>query len=342
MLKRFLLLSLLTAAATAHAQDRLVLLTQADQALAMKNFPAALAIYEKVLAANPKDEPALHGRALCHLGMKELEKAHEELNAVLELNPKNAAVYAARGSVLLEGKDYQGAIIDYTAAIMLDSTDAGFWYMRGQTRLMTGAVPEAVADLLTVLRISGSGQTTERVRELLTMVGFGLQSGEKKLFTDDEENIALKLPKEWFPRTVDDGKTLNMFVSMQRVEKESDQFMVGATIRRLRGMSKTFAGVQPDGEFLVGFWTALNEKAAEKYPEFKVISTREITVGDFTGIVRDIEFRPHPSVHRIRMYDVVLGHNDDIVTVTLEAPSVLWREYDTIFKVAMESLTIGK
>ena len=335
----FLAVSILSTVVS-FAQDTADLLQQGNQALKNQDYQTAIGVFTRILEREPDNGQAVYNRAVCYLATNQTDKAFDGLNTAIGLNSNYAPAYLNRGAIYVQKKEFAGAISDFTRVIELDGKNSAGWYMRGQIHLQTGAIPDAVRDLRQVLAREAAGPRVDRVNELLTLVGFPAVSGEVRTFVDKEETISIELPKEWHVKLIDDGKSLNMFVSLQKIEKESDMFLVGATIRRIRGMSKSFEGVQSDGQWLAGFWSgALDESAKEAY-QYKVISSKEHRAGQFIGIVREQELQHKPEFYKVKMYEIVVGHDDDIVTMNLEAPAVLFDEYQPIFERAIRSLVI--
>lgn len=316
------------------------LLVIASQAIAAKNYPVAIDAYTQVLAKDAKNNEAIYNRAVCWLATGDHDRALEGLSASIELEPDYPISYLNRGSILANRKEYAGAVRDFTRAIEIDSNSVSAYYMRGQILLQINRISEAILDLQRALSMEGATERTGKIVALLDMIGFRPLSGESATYRNDDANISLELPKEWHRKTADDGKTLNMFVSQQKVEKEGDMFMVGASIHRIRRMSASFEHIQKDGAWLAGYWSAALEAEGAKLHKYRVVSSEEVSVGKHVGIVRLVELQHAEDLWPVRMYEVVVGHDDEIVTMNLEAPARLFGQYEAIFKKALASLVI--
>jgi tetratricopeptide (TPR) repeat protein len=323
-----------------QAQEIAPLMQQASQALAAKDFPAAVGLYTQVLAQDAKNLEATYNRAVCWLTLGEHERALEGLNASIALAPDYGAAYLNRGSLRANSKDLPGALADFSRAVALDSMSMPALYMRGQVLLQMGRLPESVLDLRRAHALGGASEQGANIARLLTAVGFAPASGVSIPYTDDAGSVSLELPREWNRKTADDGRTLNMFVSEQKVESETDMYLVGATIHRIRKMSLSFEHIQKDGAWLAGFWSGELEKEGRKLHAYRVISSEKVTVGSYVGVVRLVELQQSPEAHAVRMYEVIVGHDDEIVTVNLEAPAILFADYDKAFKRALGTLVI--
>lgn len=324
------------------AQETAALMEQAGQALGRKDYAAAAELYTQVLAGDPKNVEATYNRAVCWLTLGETDRAYDGLTAAIVLAPDYPSSWLNRGSIRATREDFPGALDDFSRAIALDSLSLPALYMRGQVLLQMGRLPEAVVDLRRAYALGGASQQGANIARLLGAIGFLPASGESTTFTDDAKSVSLELPKEWHRKSTDDEKTLNMFVSEQKVESEKDMFLVGATIHRIRRMSLSFEGVEKDGAWLAGFWSGALEEEGKKLHAYEIISSEEVTVGSYVGAIRLVELRHAPESHAVRMYEVIVGHDDEIVTVNLEAPALLFGDYDRIFKKALASLVIEK
>ena len=331
---------MLFASTLAHAQDVPTLLAQARDALAVKNYEAAADIYTRVIEADRTNSEATYNRAVCWLAMGEHERAFEGLTAAIALEPDYPAAYLNRGSIAANRKEYPEAIADFTRALALDSASIPALYMRGQINLQVGLLAEGVRDLRDALALEGATARSARIAALLAEVGFAQPSGRHAAFTDDARSISIELPTEWHRKVEDDGKTLNMFVSEQKVQAQGDAFMVGVTVHRIRRMSMSFEHVQKDGAWLARYWSKALSDEGKKLHRYEVISSEDVAVGKHVGTVRLVELQHAAATMPVRMYELILGHDDEIVTVNLEAPTALFADYDRAFKNALATLQI--
>jgi tetratricopeptide (TPR) repeat protein len=98
-------------------------LAKVQQAIGRGDWPAALALLERLLAAQPHDA-ALHserGVVLYHLGRQ--PEALAALDHALALEPQNPYRYSSRAFLRDATGDLQGAIADYQRALELDPDD---------------------------------------------------------------------------------------------------------------------------------------------------------------------------------------------------------------------------
>jgi tetratricopeptide (TPR) repeat protein len=325
-----------------YAQETVTSEQAAFDAFQRKDYATAIQLYTAVIEQDPENTGAIYNRALSYLATGDDAKAIPDLNITIERQPGDLPARFNRGVAFARTEKFTDALNDFNEAIDRDSTFAAAWFMRGQVRLQQGMVPEAVLDLWRYLELDPASQRAAQVTGLLARIGFPVTGSSVSRFKDDEGKIAISLPAEWHRKASDDGKTLNMFISLQKVEKESDIFLVGATIRRLRRMSKSFENVEQDGAWLAGFWTGMVEQGAKDYHAYTVRSTRDITVGQYVGVLREVDLQMKKEFFPVRMYELILGHDDEVVTVTLESPAPLFPTYQPHFDHAIESLVIER
>jgi tetratricopeptide (TPR) repeat protein len=99
-------------------------LAKVQQALGQGNWPAALALLERLLLAQP-DDASLHserGVVLYHLDRR--PEALAALDRALELEPQNPYRHSSRAFLRDATGDLAGAIADYQRALELDPDDA--------------------------------------------------------------------------------------------------------------------------------------------------------------------------------------------------------------------------
>ena len=156
-------------------------------------------------------------------------------------------------------------------------------------------------------------------------------------FKDEKRKIIIEMPKTWNLKTTDDGKTVQMFISLEYLIKETDNFTVGATIIKIRRMSKSYKHVKSD-EDIINVWGAAVIESEKKHFKVEEIKTGHFNSGNYVGNIREIKFQPTESSHIIHMYKIILAYEDNLVTVTFEAPESKWHEYYKIFNRGMMSL----
>ena len=106
----------------------------------------ALADYDRAIQLDPQNHLAWWGRALTRLKLKELDLALADLNESLRLSPNNANCMIMRGDAKYELGDYRGAIEDFDAAEKLDPSLAWLYFDRGLARQAIQDSDRAIQD----------------------------------------------------------------------------------------------------------------------------------------------------------------------------------------------------
>ena len=83
--------------------------------VAIKQFDAALADYDKALSYQQKGEFYFQ-RSLVLMAKNQPDKAKADLAQVIVLNPEFAPAYFTRGLINYQGSDYKSALADFDAA----------------------------------------------------------------------------------------------------------------------------------------------------------------------------------------------------------------------------------
>jgi tetratricopeptide (TPR) repeat protein len=120
----------------------------------LKDYPKALADYERALSLNPDDALAYLNRGNVYDELKDYPKALADYERALSLNPDDAQAYLNRGNVYDELKDYPKALADYERALSLNPDDALAYYNRGNVYAELKDYPKALADYNQALRIN--------------------------------------------------------------------------------------------------------------------------------------------------------------------------------------------
>ncbi len=105
----------------------------------------AVAVYSRVLAAQPQDAVALSDRGLAQLELGRLDAALADFDAALKINPRFAAALGNKGLALARLGQMAEAVAACDAAIALEPQAPGLQRSKGHVLLSAGRVPEALA-----------------------------------------------------------------------------------------------------------------------------------------------------------------------------------------------------
>ena len=104
------------AAAKAAPDDIGLAMTHAELAIAKRDFAAALADLDRVLAKRPDAPLAWEMRATVDVAKPDFAAAHTDVDHALQLDPRSAVTLRLRGILRNNSGDYAGALADYQGA----------------------------------------------------------------------------------------------------------------------------------------------------------------------------------------------------------------------------------
>jgi tetratricopeptide (TPR) repeat protein/S1-C subfamily serine protease len=99
----------------------------------LKNYPKVVADCDKAIAINPKLSDAYINRGLTHYALKAYPKALADYDKAISINSKNALAYNNRGVTYYDLKEYLKALADYDKAIAINPTLVDAYINRGNS-----------------------------------------------------------------------------------------------------------------------------------------------------------------------------------------------------------------
>ncbi len=178
-----------------------------------------------------------------------------------------------------------------------------------------------------------------KIGALLLLCTMALYANEEwKRFEDRSGRISLELPRRWFYKAIDEGPNKQMFVSVEKLASETDQFMTG--------VSTTFLdNLQPfdhlSDENLMKVLRHLMEKEGAKYNEFSVLSQEIFRISGYRGGMFEISFRITRNDELIQMYQLSLIAQSNLAIITYESPVAKWLDYRDTFLRSIETIKIN-
>jgi len=140
---------------------------------------------------------------------------------------------------------------------------------------------------------------------------------------------------------------MQLFVSAEKVEKETDLFTLGVSTTYIRGISKTLPKLAgKDADYVVGVWSAFTEKGEmgmvgyDNYYKSKVVSQEDVTLNGrhFMKTIRELQMKP--DSYRLKSIELLGSFNDDLCMITLEAPLDEFDAFLPVYTNAMSGLVI--
>jgi tetratricopeptide (TPR) repeat protein len=126
-------------------QDIILLNEQAELFKNLKRYPEAIAIYDKILAKEPKAW-VYSNRGIVRSDLGDNKGALADYNTAISIDPQSAKAYSNRGGLKAELGDNKAAIADFDTAIRLDPQFAIPYSNRGLTKSKLGDNKGALAD----------------------------------------------------------------------------------------------------------------------------------------------------------------------------------------------------
>jgi putative GTP pyrophosphokinase len=135
-----------------------------------ENFDKAIALYTRILQANPNDyvkSIIYKHRGMAHFAQSRYEEAIEDFTQSLSYDHSSykAAYYRAVVKSVLQ--KYSEAIDDFSLALQINPYQFFALYRRGQAYYHMGDIPKALADCENALLIEPDNESALRFRELL-------------------------------------------------------------------------------------------------------------------------------------------------------------------------------
>lgn len=135
-----------------------------------ENFDKAIALYTRILQANPNDyvkSIIYKHRGMAHFAQSRYEEAIEDFTQSLSYDHSSykAAYYRAVVKSVLQ--KYSEAIDDFSLALQINPYQFFALYRRGQAYYHMGDIPKALADCENALLIEPDNESALRFRDLL-------------------------------------------------------------------------------------------------------------------------------------------------------------------------------
>ncbi|MBK9248356.1 MAG: tetratricopeptide repeat protein [Ignavibacteria bacterium] len=338
------------AVASLHAQVSGEQLKSASSAMQSQDYQGAITLYRKVLDTDPKNMEALYNSGQCYLGLKNLDSAKLMFENAVRVAPDYANIYLNLGTIYSQQENYQKGIENYTEFIRRDSTNLGVYFNRSVGYLYSKRLGEAYKDAVRVKTMGGSNERVAgQIDAILKILGDRNPSTKCKEFTDSKNIVTCTLPETWHARTEGDDKTMQLFISAEKIDKLTDLFTIGASIILINRVSKTIPELEDkDPEFVTDFWDVLSEKGGlfglfgyEKYFFKKEISRVNFTSGNFKGkkIIRELQ--RFDNSYRLKSMELITSYDDKVFTVVFEAPANEFEAYLPVFEKAASSLRVS-
>jgi tetratricopeptide (TPR) repeat protein len=122
------------------------LIEQGRQLMAQRRFAEALARFNQILAADPRNETALQSHSIALFALGRFAESKADMDTLIKLKPNDAQLLATRGMTSIGLKQLDQATADIDRAISLDPNNAVAYLGRGMAERMTGKFKDAITD----------------------------------------------------------------------------------------------------------------------------------------------------------------------------------------------------
>lgn len=160
-----------------------------------------------------------------------------------------------------------------------------------------------------------------------------------KTYKDTEETIFIDLPRNWHYKINHDGKSTQMFISVDDLNYKNESIKAVVSITRIKEMSKSFSQIKDDAD-IVKLWYSAIKNAAQKHYLTEELKIEKLSLGNFKGIITESILQPVEQIAPRRTYQTILAHNDDLYTMTMESPAQEWDDYKEVFDRAIASIEL--
>jgi len=205
-------------------REALRLTLVADTQAARRNFPRAIAEYEKALAINPNDPVVRNRLGLCLQWSGRLEEAQKQYEQAVKLNSSYAEAWNNLGSCYHTRQKYGQAIKNYQKAIDVKPGFATAYRNMGSAYFSQNRLEEGYQALQTAFRLdpailsaSSAGGMQTRDATAATQYFFFAKISAANGQVDD----AIRFLRMAFERGYKDCLTLSRDADFSRIQKEA-------------------------------------------------------------------------------------------------------------------------
>lgn len=301
-----------------------------------------------LLMVQPKETPS-YKAGMKAIEQKKYPQAKELLFKALEEGASKEETWYALAFAGQAMGDYQLATDAGKNLSELAPTRGEGWYFQCIGYYKRGVMDSVVPVAKKLMSVNTELAQRANIPKILAMLSQDSVGERDSIFKTpgikSDSTIAITLPASWSSKHMDDGKTMNWFISLEPVVSDNDLFARGVTVRWIRRLSKTFPlDNNTDAEFLLGFWEAYTERLqSESKPVFKQSKgTSDITSGVWKGVVKTTELQAYVNSPRLTMFEVILARTDEILTIHLECPTDNWPVYEQRFRKALKGMELPK
>ena len=136
------------------------------------DFPRAVAFFDEVLVAEPRNVGAHNNRANALRALQRPAEAVASYDRAIALQPDHAPIYSSRGHALFDLQRYEDALASLDRAIALGFNHPAAWHVRGNALYSLERFQEAAASYERAIALDPKGASSHHNRgNALSMLG---------------------------------------------------------------------------------------------------------------------------------------------------------------------------
>lgn len=288
-------------------------------------YERALKDYTKAINLNKNNPEAYYQRGIAYYNLDNLSKALEDFTQAIQKGIPIAKVYYYRGNTYYKLKNYTKAIQDYTKAIQLDPNDT-----------------EALNNRAMAYDLSGNKKAAQKDREKLNQLAGNrfppIETIKFTTFTDERNVYSIQLPEHWHKFTTADKLSSDLYVTLEKIQKNTDPYSVGVRLSMNRNLRQQYN--IPQDVSLISFWEASAVENTKDYVTYRIFTRKTHNINGYDGFLNKTLIKVNKESVPIRMYEIILTKGDDLFYGYFQAPEVQFAYFEKIFDKALKSLYI--
>jgi len=311
-------------------------------------FVVLLALVTQQLCAQQATapRPVEVDSAIVAYNAKDFAKAKQWALKATTLNDQAREAWEILGFAAQSLNDLPTMISAGTKMTQIFPAERNGWYLLSLGYFRQDRLDLAVAPMRELCRIDPATCTSSSIDKILAQVSQDSLGALDSTFRSEEGGISVALPKSWHSTTRSDGKTLNWFVTLEKIQSDSDAYSVGGTFRWIRNISSSFLIEEKNNNpaFLVDFWDQFVAAQMKGFTPHlrKIIDSVSISRDGWSGMIRTIDFQFKQEYPVQRRVEAIIARKDEVFAYTLECDSQRWAVYEPRFKKAISSLVLPK
>lgn len=305
----------------------------------------ALSVFQHVSAQQTSaPRPAEVDSAIVAYNAKDFAKAKDFALKATRMNDQIREAWEILGFSAQSLNDLPTILAAGVQLSKLYPTERNGWYLLFLGHYRQERLDLAVTPMRELCRIDPALCATSNIDKILLQISQDSVGMLDSTFRSDEGAISVTLPKSWHTTSRSDGKTLNWFVTLEKIQSDSDSYSVGGTFRWIRNISSSFLIEEKNNNpaFLVEFWDQFVAAQMKGFtPQLrKVIDSTATSRDGWSGMIRTVDFQYKKDYPVQRRIEVILARKDEVFAYTLECDSQRWTVYEPRFRNALTSLAL--